>query len=29
MNNCAVTELWFEPEPRVERFNFIEHLEGV
>lgn len=29
MNNCAVTELWFEPEPRIERFNFSEHLEGV
>lgn len=29
MNNCAVTELWFEPDPRIERFNFSGHLEGL
>lgn len=29
MNNCGVTELWFEPTPRVERFNFTDHLEGL
>ena len=29
MNNCAVTEIWFEPHPRVERFNFTEHLDGI
>ena len=29
MDNCGVTDLWFEPEPRIERFNFIDHLEGL
>jgi len=29
MTNCGVTDLWFEPEPRIERFNFTDHLEGL
>jgi len=29
MNNCAVSELVFDPEPRLLRFNVSEHLEGV
>jgi probable phosphoglycerate mutase len=29
MDNCALTELSFEPEPALERFNFTDHLKDV
>lgn len=29
MDNCALSELRFEPEPALERFNFTDHLKGV
>jgi probable phosphoglycerate mutase len=29
MDNCAVSELWLEPEPELKRFNFTDHLEGI
>ena len=29
MSNCAVSELWFEPEVTLKRFNVTGHLEGI
>lgn len=29
MENCALTDLRFEPEPALDRFNFTDHLEGI
>ncbi len=29
MNNCAVSELVLEPEPRLARFNHSDHLDGL
>jgi probable phosphoglycerate mutase len=29
MGNCAVSELWFEPEVALKRFNVTGHLEGL
>lgn len=29
MENCALSDLRFEPEPVLERFNFTDHLKGI
>lgn len=29
MDNCAVSELWFEPRVELKQFNYTGHLEGV
>lgn len=29
MDNCALSELRFEPEPALDRFNFTDHLKGL
>lgn len=29
MANCAVSELHFDPQPRLVRFNYVDHLDGI
>lgn len=29
MDNCAVSELWLEPNAELKQFNFTEHLAGI
>ena len=29
MDNCAVSELWLEPEAVLKQFNFTDHLQGI